>query len=78
MTYIEPKLPSRFGDNYCDDDNNNEECAYDGGDCCGDHAGNMYWNFYCSVCECLDPNGESPTGSAGPPTNTCGLQWICN
>ena len=60
--------PNWVGDNFCDDDNNNEECAYDGGDCCGDHAGNMYWNFYCSVCECLDPNGESPTESQ-PPTN---------
>ena len=59
--------PNWVGDNFCDDDNNNEECAYDGGDCCGDHA-NMVWNFYCSVCECLDPNGESPTESQ-PPTN---------
>ena len=49
--------PNWVADHFCDDDNNNEECAYDGGDCCGDHA-NMYWNYYCSVCECLDPNGK--------------------
>ena len=28
--------PQWFNDTYCDDDNNNEECGWDGGDCCGD------------------------------------------
>ena len=28
--------PQWFGDGYCDDDNNNEDCEWDGGDCCGD------------------------------------------
>ena len=44
--------PEFVGDNYCDDPNNNEECDWDGGDCCGN---NVNSNF-CSVCECLDPN----------------------
>ena len=37
------------GDTYCDDDNNNAGCDWDGGDCCSpDH------NYdYCSACECL-------------------------
>ena len=27
--------PEYVGDDYCDDGNNNQECNYDGGDCCG-------------------------------------------
>ncbi|CAM9833989.1 unnamed protein product, partial [Ectocarpus sp. 12 AP-2014] len=26
--------PGGIGDGWCDEDNNNELCAYDGGDCC--------------------------------------------
>ena len=40
-----------IGDSACDDVNNNEECQWDGGDCCGDNV-NAAW---CSVCACLDP-----------------------
>ena len=64
-TYIQPKLPPRFGDNYCDDDNNNEECGWDGGDCCGDNVNTQY----CSACECLDPNAGGST-PAPPPVTT--------
>ena len=39
------------GDGHCDDDNNNAECSYDGGDCCGDNVSTSY----CSICQCLDP-----------------------
>ena len=45
------------GDDWCDDENNDLECEWDGGDCCGDNV-----NFqYCSDCLCLDPteNGNS-------------------
>ena len=38
------------GDTFCDDDNNNLECDYDGGDCCG---GQM---TFCSVCWCAISN----------------------
>ena len=49
--------PDWIDDGYCDDENNNEECGWDGGDCCGDNVNTQY----CSVCECLDPteNGNS-------------------
>ena len=30
--------PNWQGDNVCDDDNNNANCNYDGGDCCGDNV----------------------------------------
>merc|ERR1719367_1357066 len=55
--------PQWFGDNYCDDENNNEECGWDGGDCCGDNVNTQY----CSACECLDPNTGGPTTAPPPP-----------
>ena len=47
------------------DDNNNEECGWDGGDCCGDNVNTQY----CSACECLDPNAGGST-PAPPPVTT--------
>ena len=44
--------PSWHGDNFCDDMNNNAECNYDGGDCCGASVDTTY----CNDCQCLDPN----------------------
>ena len=57
--------PQWFGDNYCDDENNNELCGWDGGDCCGKDV----VTTFCSACECLDPNGASPNTTAPP--NIC-------
>ena len=45
------KYPTWKGDGYCDDENNNEGCEYDGGDCCGHEVITQY----CSACQCLDP-----------------------
>merc|ERR1712048_776498 len=42
---------SLFKDNFCDDENNNCGCGWDGGDCCG--AVNKK---YCKDCGCKDPN----------------------
>ena len=36
------------GDGYCDDDNNNAGCDFDGGDCCGDNVKKEF----CSECRC--------------------------
>merc|ERR1712062_910596 len=56
--------PHWKGDNYCDDENNNAGCEWDGGDCCGDDVKTQY----CSACECLDPAKQC--------TGTCGtLHW---
>jgi hypothetical protein len=42
-------------DHYCDVENNNVECDYDGGDCCG--ALNTQ---YCGDnCACLDPDDDN-------------------
>ena len=47
--------PSWKGDNFCDDENNNCGCEWDGGDCCGDNVN----TDYCSICQCLDPNAAN-------------------
>merc|ERR1712072_380311 len=52
--------PQWFGDNFCDDDNNNEECGWDGGDCCGDDI----QTDYCNDCDCLDPNAPEECKNA--------------
>ena len=44
------KVPNWHADGYCDDENNNEACFYDGGDCCGPNV-NTEW---CTVCQCLE------------------------
>jgi trypsin len=42
--------PQWQGDNYCDDENNNGGCDFDGGDCCGANVNTQY----CSLCACLE------------------------
>ena len=49
-------VPSWVDDNYCDDGNNNEECEWDGGDCCGYDVNSQF----CNYCECLDPDFDGP------------------
>ena len=41
-------------DGYCDDENNNEACFFDGGDCCGSNVNTNY----CTECLCLDGGGK--------------------
>ena len=41
---------STLGDGNCDDENNNAECNYDGGDC----NGPQLKKSLCSKCECFD------------------------
>merc|ERR1712187_52686 len=51
----------------CDDSNNNEGCAYDGGDCCPKSVqGGIVKKNYCKECKCKDPKNQ------GPATSTCG------
>merc|ERR550539_1564456 len=50
-------VDSWIGDNYCDDQNNNEECQFDGGDCCQEEPAEG-WNQYCEACECLETTEE--------------------
>ena len=39
-----------IGDGFCDDDNNNEYCGYDGNDCCLE---DVKTNF-CTICQCIE------------------------
>ena len=46
-----------IGDGYCDDINNNMNCSYDGGDCCGPVVN----TYYCIDCQCCDASGCNAT-----------------
>jgi len=67
-----PCVTSYIGDGYCDDDNNNDACQFDGGDCCDQTT--IMWNSYCYECECLTtpaPTTTSTTTTTTPaPTTT--------
>ena len=43
-----------IGDDYCDDENNNAECQFDNGDCCGSNVNTKY----CTECQCLSDEGS--------------------
>ena len=49
-------MPEYSNDTFCDDENNNEECNWDGGACCQGSLFNFHWEEYCDECECLDPD----------------------
>ena len=54
-----------IGDGYCDDGNNNADCEYDGGDCCGLDIN----TDYCFECNCFELGGShSSYGTTVPPT----------
>jgi len=52
-TTCEIGVPHWVGDDYCDDENNNVMCGFDGGDCCEPHA-STNWDWYCNDCQCLN------------------------
>ena len=61
---------SLIGDGWCEDENNNAGCGFDGGDCCGPDVKTAY----CSDCECL---GENITSKAAPgPFCSCSLDGV--
>merc|ERR1719291_448287 len=66
--------PQWAEDQWCDDENNNADCNWDGGACCNNAFGG--WDTYCSACECKDPNAGTTTTTAAPcvdihPTKKC-------
>jgi len=56
--------PQWAEDQWCDDENNNADCNWDGGACCNNAFGG--WDTYCSDCQCLDPNVEATTTTEAP------------
>ena len=47
-------FPNYKGDTWCDDENNNCGCGWDGGACCGANVKKTY----CETCACLDPSKQ--------------------
>ena len=76
--------PSWVGDGYCDDQTNNKDCQFDGGDCCLDFV----QKDYCSFCICHELESETTTPNIFLSTTTktsCQLNFadeigngICN
>ena len=80
--------PAYQGDGFCDDNNNNCGCDWDGGDCCGVSGKGKQYNF-CTDCDCLDPEANTNStcgGACGSPNfvgdgfcddnnNNCGCDW---
>ena len=77
--------PGWHADGSCDDENNNEACFFDGGDCCGSNV-DTNW---CTVCQCLEEGGSTiswgTTTSSGTTTPSgtttsvfCYHSWIAD
>ena len=50
-------IPHYVGDGYCDDENNNALCGFDGGDCCPGDGAKEGWNNFCNDCKCIQIKG---------------------
>ena len=62
--------PHWIGGGWCEDENNNADCGFDGGDCCGPDVKTLY----CTECECL---GENITSKAAPgPFCSCSAEGV--
>merc|ERR1719328_218840 len=67
-----------IADAYCDDQNNNYECQFDGGDCCQENP-EEGWDNYCEECACLEspPTTEPPMETTGMPMDNCAVpHWF--
>ena len=58
--------PNWHGDGVCDDENNNEACFFEGGDCCGSNVNTQY----CTECQCLGGGGGGSGGTTTPSGTT--------
>merc|ERR1712223_706377 len=56
--------PQWATDGFCDDENNNEGCNFDGGACCAPYADS--WDMFCTECKCKED-------SKPPPEESCEL-----
>eukprot|EP00903_Cladosiphon_okamuranus_P012680 g11859.t1 len=71
-----PTMPGcndeRIGDIYCDHENNNERCSYDGGDCCNCYCVEFPIDGYCRFhglgFDCIDPSSPCSQGVTPAPT----------
>ena len=56
------KYPEMNGDGFCNDENNNIHCNFDGGDCCY----SLVIDTFCSKCLCLTGNDTQNYGEINP------------
>ena len=67
--------PQWANDNFCDDENNNPGCNFDGGACCNNQSSG--WDNFCNVCACLESPPTPPPTTPSPPKGGCGSpQWV--
>merc|ERR1711937_211876 len=59
------KFPNYKKDKNCDDENNNCQCDWDGGDCCSKSNGGSVNTKYCKQCKCLDPKNKGDSNCKG-------------
>merc|ERR1712051_570902 len=67
--------PSWANDMWCDDENNNADCNWDGGACCFNDA--QGWDTYCTDCECKEctPSGWWGDNYCDDNLNTDNCKW---
>ena len=65
-----------INDGGCDDINNNFDCNFDGGDCCGSDVNTAF----CTACQCLEVGGGGSGGTTTSSVTTigenCNQGWI--
>jgi len=67
--------PSWANDKWCDDENNNADCNWDGGACCFNEA--QGWDDYCEDCKCKEctPAGWHGDNYCDDNLNTDNCKW---
>jgi len=67
--------PNWATDAYCDDENNNADCNYDGGACCFNDF--IHWDHFCTDCECKEctPSGWHGDNYCDDNLNTDNCKW---
>ena len=60
-----------IGNGYCNDETNNGNCNFDGGDCCVNVN-----TDYCSECSCLGGGVITSPGFPGNYDNNLDLTWL--
>ena len=71
LSIIGCNLPLFYGDDYCDDENNNAECQFDNGDCCGSNVNIIF----CTECQCLSDEGSIGGNGTTTPSLTTNSGW---
>jgi hypothetical protein len=63
-----------IGDGFCNDNNNNVGCNFDGGDCCGS---NVYTD-HCTECLCLTTTATTTATTTTTTSVSCGNHYATN